>query len=230
MAKRSKRMRAIDERVDVTREYSVEEAISVLKKEASAKFDESVNVSIKLGIDPKKNEHNVRGTVSLPHGTGKKIRVAVAAKGDKAKDAHAAGADIVGDDDLVEKIKAGIIEFDVLIATPDMMKEVAKHGKVLGPRGLMPRPQSGTVTMDISSAVRESKAGKIEFKAVNACVNKAIGKISFDEAKIAEHVRVLLREIQKAKPATAKGEYLCSMVLSTTMGPGLKVNPSSAIA
>lgn len=206
------------------------ELIKNLKQTASAKFDESVEVSTRLNVDPRYADQIVRGTVVLPHGTGKKIRVLVFAKGEKEKEASEAGADFVGAE-FVEKIKEGWLEFDAVVATPDMMGEVGKLGKILGPRGLMPNPKSGTVTFDVAKAVRELKAGKIEFR-VDKGGNVAgpIGKASFTEEQLEENARALLHEILRAKPAAAKGQYVRSVTLSTTMGPGLKLDPLAAMA
>ena len=227
MAKRSKRMQEIDKLVEAGKTYRLEEAIELLKKTKPTKFDQSVNLALKLGTDPKKSDQNVRGTVSLPHGTGKVIKVLVIAKGEKAKDAEAAGADFVGSEDLLEKIKGGWTDFDVLISTPDMMKELGRLSKILGPRGLMPNPKTGTVTTDVATAVKETKAGKIEFKAdKTGNVNCPVGKYSFKAENLVDNVKSLIQAINKAKPSTAKGIYLRSMYLSTTMGPGLKIDLS----
>jgi len=206
------------------------ELIKSLKQTASAKFDESVEVSTRLNVDPRYADQVVRGTVVLPHGTGKQLRVLAFAKGEKVKEATEAGADYVGAE-FVEKIKEGWLEFDAVVATPDMMGEVGKLGKILGPRGLMPNPKSGTVTFDVAKAVRELKAGKIEFR-VDKGGNVAgpIGKASFTEQQLEENARALLYEILRAKPAAAKGQYVRSVTLSTTMGPGLKLDPLAAMA
>lgn len=228
MGKRSKRMKQIDELIEVGRIYPLNEAIELLKKCPSVKFDQSMNVALKLGIDPKKSDQQVRGTVSLPHGTGQKVVIAVVAKGDKAKEALDAGADHVGADDLLEKIKGGWTDFSALITTPDMMRELGKLAKILGPRGLMPTPKAGTVTTDIAKAVKEVKAGKIEFKVdKTGNVNNAVGKLSFEETHLAENIRSWLQAILRAKPASAKGVFLQSLYLSSTMGPGLKVELQS---
>ena len=220
----TKRARAIAPLVEIGKVHSVDEAVAVLKKCPPVKFDQSIEVSLKLGIDPKKSDQNVRGTVSLPSGTGKTKTVLVLARGDKLKEAQTAGADFVGNDDLVEKIAGGWTEFDAVIATPDMMREVGKLGKVLGPRGLMPTPKAGTVTTEIAKAIREIKQGKIEFKSDKlGVVNCAIGKLSFTAEQIGENFRALLAAVAHAKPATAKGQYLQSGYLSSTMGPGLKL-------
>lgn len=231
MAKRSKRMKEVDKLVDRTKSYKLEEAVEVLKKCPPVKFDQSLNVALKIGIDPKKSDQQVRGTVSLPHGTGQKVTLVVIAKGDKAKEALEAGADFAGADDLVEKIKGGWTDFSALIATPDMMRELGKLGKVLGPRGLMPTPKAGTVTADVAKAVKEVKAGKIEFKVdKTGNVNNAVGKVSFKADNLIENINTLLSAIAKSKPASSKGTFLRSMYLSTTMGPGLKVDIQSLTA
>ncbi len=231
MAKRSKRMKEIDKLIDPTKIYKLDEACDLLKQMPPVKFDQSVNVALRVGIDPKKSDQQVRGTVSLPHGTGQKITVCVIAKGDKAKEAQDAGAEFVGADDLLEKIKGGWTDFTVLVATPDMMRELGKLGKVLGPRGLMPTPKAGTVTTDVAKAVKESKGGKIEFKVdKTGNINNAVGKVSFQPINLAENIRTLLQAINRAKPSSAKGVFLRSMYLSTTMGPGLKIDLSQFAA
>lgn len=232
MAKRSKRMQEIDKMVDLNKAYKLEEAVEILKKAPTVKFDQSVNMALKVGVDPKKSDQQVRGTVSLPHGTGQKIVLVVIAKGDKANEALAAGADYVGADDILEKIKGGWTDFSALISTPDMMRELGKLGKVLGPRGLMPTPKAGTVTTDVAKAVKEVKAGKIEFKVdKTGNINNAVGKISFTAESLVENLKVLIGAINRAKPSSSKGIYLRSMYLSSTMGPGLKIDLSlSAIA
>jgi large subunit ribosomal protein L1 len=228
MTKRSKRMQEIDKTIDSTKSYKIDEAITLLKKCLPTKFDQSVNVSVKMGIDPKKSDQQVRGTVNLPHGTGKKVTLVVIAKGDKAKEATDAGADYVGADDLLEKIKGGWTDFSALISTPDMMRELGKLGKVLGPRGLMPTPKAGTVTTDVAKAVKEAKAGKIEFKVdKTGNINNAVGKMSFQADHLADNLNALLNAIVKSKPASSKGAFLRSMYLSTTMGPGLKIDLQS---
>jgi large subunit ribosomal protein L1 len=223
-------MQEIDKLVDPNKVYKLEEAVQILKKAPAVKFDQSVNLALKVGVDPKKSDQQVRGTVSLPHGTGQKIVLVVIAKGDKAKEAEAAGADYVGADDLLEKIKGGWTDFSALIATPDMMRELGKLGKVLGPRGLMPTPKAGTVTTDVAKAVKEAKAGKIEFKVdKTGNINSAVGKVSFKAESLVENLQVLIGAINKAKPSSAKGVYLRSMYISSTMGPGLKIDVSSAV-
>jgi large subunit ribosomal protein L1 len=216
--------------VDANKRYTIEEACALVGKTAKKKFDETVDVSIRLGVDPKHADQMVRGAVVLPHGIGKVVRVAVFAKGDKARDAEAAGADIVGAEDLAAKVAEGFLDFDVAIATPDMMGVVGRLGKVLGPRGLMPNPKVGTVTADVARAVRESKAGKVEFRAEKAgIVHAPIGKASFDAKKLQDNVTALIETIIKAKPATAKGVYLRGISISTTMGPGIRLD-AAAIA
>lgn len=226
--KRSKRMKEIDKLVDKNRSYKLDEAVELLKKCPGPKFDQSLNVALAIGIDPKKSDQQVRGTVSLPHGTGQKVVVVVIAKGDKAKEALDAGADFAGADEYIEKIKGGWTDFSALIATPDMMRELGKLGKVLGPRGLMPTPKAGTVTTDVAKAVQEVKAGKIEFKVdKTGNVNNAVGKISFKQENLVENLNVYLNAISRSKPASAKGAFLKSLYLSTTMGPGLKIDLQS---
>lgn len=228
MTKRSKRMQEVDKLVDPTKIYKLNEAVEVLKKCPPVKFDQSLNVALKIGIDPKKSDQQVRGTVSLPHGTGQKVVLVVIAKGDKAKEALEAGADFAGADDLLEKIKGGWTDFSALISTPDMMRELGKLGKVLGPRGLMPTPKAGTVTTDVAKAVKEVKAGKIEFKVdKTGNVNNAVGKISFKAEHLVENLNALLNAISRSKPASSKGAFMRSMYLSTTMGPGLKIDLQS---
>lgn len=230
MRKLNKKQKQALKIIDLQRKYPLEEAIIKLQECPRAKFDESVDISLKLGIDPKKSDQQIRSTVSLPHGTGKKTRIAVFARGQQLEEAEKAGADFVGSDDLVEKVKNGWTEFDAVVATPDMMKEVGKLGKVLGPRGLMPTPKAGTVTTDVTRAITELKSGKIEFRTdKTAGVNNAIGKISFSKEAISENVRVFLQAIMRAKPVNAKGEYIQGLVLSSTMGPGIKVDIQSAI-
>jgi len=228
MAKRSKRMKEIDKLVDSSKAYKIDEAFAVLKKCPATKFDQSVNIALKVGVDVKKSDQQVRGTVSLPHGTGQKITLVVIAKGDKAKEAEDAGADFVGADELLEKIKGGWTDFSALICTPDMMRELGKLGKVLGPRGLMPTPKAGTVTTDVAKAVKEAKAGKIEYKVdKTGNVNTALGKVSFKTDHLIENLMSLMQAISRSKPASSKGVFLRSMYLSSTMGPGLKIDIQS---
>lgn len=211
--------------VDTQKVYTVTEAIDILKKCPPVKFDQSVEISLRLGVDPRRSDQGVRGTVSLPNGTGKTLKILVFAKGDKIKEALNAGADYAGHDELFEKVNGGWTDFDAVIATPEMMREVGKLGKVLGPRGLMPTPKAGTVTTDIAKAVRELKGGKIEFKLDrHGVINNAVGKISFDAGKLKENIEVYFQAVLKAKPPTAKGHYIKSLVLSSTMGPGLKLD------
>jgi large subunit ribosomal protein L1 len=213
--------------IDSNKRYSVDEACSLVGKTAKKKFDESVDVAIRLGVDPKHADQMVRGAVVLPHGIGKSVRVAVFAKGDKAREATEAGAEVVGAEDLAAKVQEGFIDFDVAIATPDMMGVVGRLGKVLGPRGLMPNPKVGTVTADVARAVRESKAGKVEFRVEKAgIVHVPVGKASFDVKRLTDNVNAILDTIVRAKPATAKGVYLKGVSISTTMGPGIKLDTS----
>jgi large subunit ribosomal protein L1 len=208
--------------------HALEEAVGIVKKVASAKFNESVDVAIRLGVNPKHADQMVRGAIVLPHGTGKSIRVAVFARGDKEKEALEAGADVAGSDDLATRITEGNIDFDRVIATPDMMGTVGKLGRILGPRGLMPNPKVGTVTMDVGRAVREAKAGKVEYRVDRAgVVHCRIGQVSFDQAKLTENVAALISELLAKKPSTAKGIYLRSITVSSTMGPGVRVDTSS---
>ncbi|MCB1134723.1 MAG: 50S ribosomal protein L1 [Chlamydiia bacterium] len=225
MGRNSKRNKKIAGEVDKDREYSIDEAVELLKKCPPVKFDQTVEVAIRLGLDPRKSDQQVRGTVGLPHGTGKTIRVVVLCKGDKVKEAMDAGAEEAGAEELLTRIKDGWMDFDAIIATPDMMREVGKLGKVLGPRGLMPTPKAGTVTNDVGKAVAEIKAGKIEYKLDrHAVVNNGVGKLSFEDGKLVENIRTLLNAIVRAKPPGAKGQYLRGMVVSSTMGPGLKID------
>lgn len=220
-----KRLEAVKKNLDRTKVYTLDEAAALVKKNAGAKFDESVEVHMRLGIDPKQSDQQVRGTVLLPHGTGKAKRVAVIAKGEKVKEAQAAGAEEVGAADLIEKISKGGMDFDVLVATPDMMKDVTRLGKVLGPRGLMPNPKSGTVTFDLAKTIKELKAGRVEFKAdPSGIVHLAVGKASFPEASIAANARAVIETVVRAKPSSSKGVYLRSIFLSSTMGPGIQVD------
>lgn len=227
MGRKSKRIREIASKIDLQKSYSLEEAIATLKQCPPVKFNQSVEVSLRMGIDPRKSDQQVRGTVSLPNGTGKTLRVLVFARGDKAQAAQDAGADFVGDEDLLKKVQEGWTDFDAVVATPEMMRDVGKLGKVLGPRGLMPTPKAGTVTADVANAVKEIKGGKIEFKADRSgVVNNAIGKVSFELPQLIENLKVFLQAVLKAKPATAKGVYMQGLYLSSTMGPGLKISTS----
>jgi len=222
-----KRYRTATESVDRERQYLPGEALKLLKEFPTAKFDESVEVSFRLGVDPRKADQMVRGTVSLPHGTGKSVRVAAFAVGDKAREAREAGADLVGGEELVEEVQKGNIEFDAAVATPDMMSTVGKAGRVLGPRGLMPNPKAGTVTPDIGKAVRDIKAGKLEYRIDRqANLHLVIGKRSFGEDQLAQNYMAVVDEILRAKPASAKGKYVKTATLSTTMGPGIRLDPS----
>ncbi len=226
--KPGKRRKAAIEAIDRSRRYTLEEACNMVKALSFAKFDESVDVAVRLGVNPKHADQMVRGAVVLPHGTGKVSRVLVFAKGDKAEEATAAGADFVGADDLVAKITEGWLEFDTVIATPDMMGQVGRLGRVLGPRGLMPNPKVGTVTFEVGKAVRDAKAGKVEFRVEKAgIVHARVGKRSFEDQALVENVRALVSALARLKPATAKGTYFKSVTLSTTMGPGLRVDPQS---
>ncbi len=215
--------------MDRNKRYELEEGVNLLLETAYSKFDEGVDVAIRLGVDPKKPDQMVRGTVVLPNGTGKKVRVLVFAKGQKEKEALDAGADIVGAEDLIEKISKGWLEFDKAIATPDIMGQVSKLGKILGPRGLMPNPKVGTVTFDLERAVREIKAGKVEFKVEKAgVIHVPVGKASFGPSRLLENIKTLLEVILRVKPPTSKGIYVRSIALSTTMGPGIKIDPAQA--
>lgn len=223
--KKSKKYSEFRSKVDRMKKYPLEEAVNLLKENCYVKFDETVEVAIRLGVNPKHADQMVRGTVSLPHGTGKTVRVAVFAQGEKAEEATAAGADFVGADDLAEKVKGGWTDFDVAVATPDMMRVLGPLGKVLGPRGLMPNPKTGTVTMDLERAIKEVKGGRIEFRVDRqANIAAMVGKMSFDADKICENVLAFLDAIVKAKPATAKGAYLLGMSICSTMSPGLKLD------
>lgn len=228
MAKKSKKFQDAAKKVDATKAYSVEEAVALAKEVDFAKFDATVEVAYRLGIDTRKNDQQIRGAVVLPNGTGKTQRVLVFAKGEKAKEAEAAGADYVGDADMVQKIQGGWFDFDVVVATPDMMGEVGRLGRVLGPKGLMPNPKTGTVTMDVTKAIDEIKAGKVTYRADKAGnIHVPIGKVSFDDAKLMENFRTIHDVILKAKPATAKGQYVKNVSVTTTFGPGVKVDASS---
>jgi large subunit ribosomal protein L1 len=224
MGRKSKRTREIAQKLDIQKIYTFQEAIDILKTCPSVKFDQTVEISLKLGVDPRRSDQHVRGTVSLPNGTGKLMKILVFARGDKVKEALDAGADYAGNEELFEKVNGGWTDFDAVIATPDMMRDVGKLGKILGPRGLMPTPKAGTVTTDIPKAIQELKAGKIEFKVDrHGVINNGIGKLSFDKEKLVENYNAFVSTIERAKPASAKGHYMKSAVISSTMGPGLKV-------
>lgn len=231
MAKRGKRNQEIAKLVDRQKFYSPAEAIALVKKCATAKFDETVEVAFKLGVDPRHADQQVRGTVILPHGTGREVRVLVFAKADKAEEARQAGADFVGAEDLAEKIQGGWTDFDVAIATPDMMSVVGRLGRILGPRGLMPNPRTGTVTLEVGKAVQESKAGKVEFR-VNkeAGMHVPIGKVSFTDEQLYENFVALMDAVVKSRPPAAKGTFIRKVHLSSTMGPGIRVNAQEAVA
>jgi large subunit ribosomal protein L1 len=223
-----KKLRTAQDKVEIGKEYSLEDALKRAKEVTYTKFDETVDLAVNLGVDPRKSEQMVRGTVVLPHGIGKKVRVLVFAKGEKEKEALEAGADFVGAEDLVDKISKGWLDFDKSVATPDVMGLVGKLGKILGPRGLMPNPKLGTVTFDITRTVKEIKAGKVEYKAEKAgIVHVPIGKVSFDTEKLLENARTVINSIIKAKPATSKGKYLKKIAVSSTMGPGIAVDIAS---
>ena len=226
-----KRIRNAYEGIDRDGLVSIEEAVSMVKSRATAKFDETIEISMNLGIDPRHADQNVRGAVTLPKGTGKTVRVAVFAKDAKADEARAAGADVVGAEDLMEQVQSGIIDFERVIATPDMMPIVGRLGKVLGPRNLMPNPRVGTVTMDVKEAVEAAKGGQVQFKAEKAgVVHAGVGKASFDEGKLVENVRAFMGAVLKAKPAGAKGAYVKKIALSSTMGPGVSIDVDNAAA
>ena len=227
MSTRGKRYLQSREKIDRTSRYELDEGLKLLKETGRAKFDESVDMSIRLGVNPKHADQMVRGTLVLPHGVGKAVKILVFAKGDKEKEAREAGADFIGAEDLVEKISGGWTDFDKAIATPDLMGLVGKLGKILGPRGLMPNPKVGTVTFDVGRAVKELKAGRVEFKVDKAgIVHTTVGKISFETEKLKENVLALMDVIVRAKPASSKGTYLKSVAISATMGPGIKLDPN----
>ena len=228
MAKKSKKMQEALKKVDATKAYSVEEAVALAKDTNIAKFDATVEVAYKLNVDPKKADQQIRGAVVLPNGTGKTQTVLVFAKGEKAKEAEAAGADFVGDDDMVAKIQGGWFDFDVVVATPDMKATVGKLGRVLGPKGLMPNPKTGTVTMDVTKAVEEVKAGKVTYRVDKAGnIHVPIGKVSFDNEKLVENFNTINDVLLKAKPSTAKGQYIKNISVTTTFGPGIHVDQAS---
>ncbi|MGC1455734.1 MAG: 50S ribosomal protein L1 [Nitrospirota bacterium] len=224
-----KKFKAVAALVDKTKSYDLKEAVELAKKTARTKFDETVDLAVNLGVDPKQADQMVRGTVVLPHGTGKKVKILVFAKGEKEKEARDAGADYVGSEDLAEKIqKEGWTDFDTVVATPDIMGLVGRLGKVLGPRGLMPNPKTGTVTFDVARAIKEIRAGKVEYRVEKAgIVHVPVGKVSFDENKLADNAKAVLESILKAKPASSKGKYLKNVTISTTMGPGIKMDTAA---
>ena len=224
----SKRMRLIREKVDRKRAYPIAEAMDLLGEMANAKFKESVDVSVNLGVDPRKSDQVVRGATTLPHGTGKEVRVAVFAQGENAEKAKQAGADMVGLEDLAEQVKGGELNFDVAIAAPDAMRVVGPLGRILGPRGLMPNPRTGTVTADVDTAVKNAKAGQVQFRTDRAgIIHGCVGKVDFNPQQIKENVEALLSDLQKAKPGSAKGQYVRRVTLSTTMGPGIAIDQAS---
>ena len=226
MPKHGKKYEEASKLIDKAAQYEVSEAIELVKKTATAKFDETVEVAFKLGVDPRQSDQMIRGAVVLPNGTGKTQTVLVFAKGEKAKEAEAAGADFVGADDIVAKIQGGWFDFDVAIATPDMMGVVGKIGRLLGPKGLMPNPKTGTVTMDVTKAINDVKAGKIEYRVdKTGIIHAPIGKASFEQEKLEENFKTLCDVLIKAKPASSKGQYIRSVTVSSTMGPGVKINP-----
>lgn len=228
MAKRGKKYLEAAKLVDRTKLYSPEEALALVKQTSTVKFDATVEVAFRLGVDVKKADQQLRGAIVLPHGTGKTSRVLVFAKGEKAKEAEAAGADYVGDEDLINKISQGWFEFDVVVATPDMMGAVGRLGRVLGPKGLMPNPKTGTVTFDVERAVKEIKAGKIEYRTdKTGNVHVPIGKVSFDTEKLVENLKTVAEQLKRVKPAAAKGVYMKNVTVSSTMGPGVKVDPAA---
>jgi large subunit ribosomal protein L1 len=228
MAKLSKRVRAFKDKIQPGKVYSFDEAVALLKEFATAKFNETVEVSVNLGVDARKSDQAVRGATTLPHGTGSVVRVAVSTQGDAAEQAKAAGADFVGMEDLAEQIKGGMLDFDVVVASPDAMRVVGQLGQVLGPRGLMPNPKTGTVTPDVLTAVKNAKAGQVRFRTdKNGIIHGGIGKIDFEPAAIRGNLEALLADLRKAKPAAAKGVYMRKITLSTTMGPGVTVDQAS---
>ncbi len=228
MAAGSKRMRAIAEKVDRNRAYPIDEAVGILAEVSKTKFGEAVDVAVNLGVDPRKSDQSVRGATTLPHGSGKETRVAVFTQGDNAEKAAGAGADVVGLEDLAEQVKAGELDFDVVIATPDAMRVVGPLGRILGPRGLMPNPKTGTVTPDVEAAVRNAKAGQVQFRTDRSgIVHGRVGKVGFQPEQIKENVEALINDLKKAKPASAKGHYLKKVTLSTTMGPGVSIDQAS---
>ncbi len=231
MAKKGKRYLEARQKIDRETLYDPKEAFELIKELANASFDETIELSVRLGVNPKHADQQVRGGIVLPHGTGKEVRVAVFAKGDKMKEAEEAGADIVGGEDLAEKIQGGWLDFDVAVATPDMMSVVGKLGKILGPRGLMPNPKTGTVTMDVGRAIKEIKAGKVEFRTDKVGnIHVPIGRASFTSQQLLENFYAVIEALIKARPSAAKGQYLRSVNISSTMGPGIKISPQKAAA
>jgi large subunit ribosomal protein L1 len=227
MRKLAKKQRSAADKVDRTRKYTVEEAISLVKQSAYAKFDETVEVAVRLGVNPKYADQMVRGALVLPHGTGQKVRVLVFAKGEKEREARDAGADFAGSDELIQKIQEGFLDFDRVIATPDMMGAVGKLGRILGTRGLMPNPKVGTVTFDVAKAVQEARAGKVQYRVEKAgIVHARVGKISFTEQALVENTKAMIEALIRAKPSTAKGTYVKGISVSSTMGPGVKIDPA----
>lgn len=228
MKKRGKNYQEAEKLIDRTKQYNIAEAVTLLKEASKAKFDETVEVAYRLGVDPKKADENIRGAVVLPHGTGKTQRVLVFAKGDKIKEAEEAGADYIGDADVIQKINDGWFDFDVVVATPDMMAEVGKLGRVLGPKGLMPNPKTGTVTFEVEKAVNDIKAGKVEYRVDKSSnLHVPIGKVSFEDEKLVENFATMMDTIVKAKPQASKGVYVRNVTLASTMGPGIKIDVSS---
>jgi large subunit ribosomal protein L1 len=229
--KHSKRFTSVSKSVDRDHQYTLRDAVELVKTNATAKFDESVDIAIRLGVDPRKADQLVRGTVALPHGTGKSVRVLVVTRDAKQGEARDAGADVVGFEDVIERIKGGWTDVDVVIATPDVMGELGKLGKILGPRGLMPNPKAGTVTMDVGTAVREVKAGKIEYRVdKTGIVHASIGKASFESDKLLDNINAFVQSIMRAKPQTSKGKYVRGITLSSTMGPGVPVTEAATAA
>jgi large subunit ribosomal protein L1 len=230
MAGKGKRLRAAEAKIDRTKAYGLVDALALVRQGATAKFDETIEVALNLGVDPRHADQMVRGTVDLPHGTGKSVRVAVFARGDKAEEARAAGADVVGAEDLAEAIQAGEINFDRCVATPDMMPVVGRLGRILGPRGLMPNPKLGTVTPNVGQAVRSAKAGQVQFRVEKAgLVHGGVGKASFDDAQLLDNIKAFVDAVNRAKPAGAKGTYLKRAAISSTMGPGVHVEVASLV-
>jgi len=225
--KRSKRYKEIKSNIEKGKKYSIDESIAIIKKTANAKFTESVEIAMKLGVDPKKSDQMIRGAITLPHGTGKSVKVLVFAEGDKAKEALDAGADYIGDDEMIEKIQKGFLDFNICIATPDMMKKVGKLGRILGTRGLMPNPKTGTVTKDVVKVIQEAKKGRVQYRVdKGANIHSLIGKVSFEENQLKENIEFFIREIKRAKPQAAKGTYIKSVTVSTTMGIGIPIDLS----